>query len=47
MSRVESAYALNAVLMRSSIGRGVKRLANTALTVTRLGDELKAWAPAR
>jgi SAM-dependent methyltransferase len=43
----EGAYALNAVLMRSSIGRGVKRLANTALTVTRLGDELKAWAPAR
>ena len=45
MSRVESAYALNSILMRSSVGRGVKKLANTALTLVRLGDELKVWAP--
>jgi hypothetical protein len=46
LSRVESAYALNALLMRNSVGRGVKELANTALTLVRLGDELKVWARA-
>jgi hypothetical protein len=46
MSRVESAYALNALLMGSSAGRGVKELANRALTLVRLGDELKVWARA-
>src|SRR3990172_4742453 len=46
LSRVESAYALNALLMRNSVGRGVKELANLALTLVRLGDELKVWARA-
>ncbi len=46
LSRVESAYALNALLMRNPVGRGVKELANTALTLVRLGDELKVWARA-
>lgn len=46
MSRVESAYALNALLMGSSVGRGVKELANRALNLVRLGDELKVWARA-
>jgi SAM-dependent methyltransferase len=44
LSRVESAYALNALLMRNSVGRGVKELANAALTLVGLGDELKVWA---
>jgi SAM-dependent methyltransferase len=46
MSRVESAYAINGLLMGSSVGRGLKELANRALTLAFLGDELKVWARA-
>ncbi|MGH2951356.1 MAG: class I SAM-dependent methyltransferase [Solirubrobacterales bacterium] len=43
-SRVESSYRLNASLSSSRAGRAIKRAANAALNVTRLGDSIKLVA---